>query len=310
MYIHRRGHNFQAKGAVGIIDEVVEADKINKAISKWFDIAGVRHIDASPSNCDSNTDLRYGVNIANSNNATLFFSIHLNKAYSSYNGAIGSEVCVHSNLPEADRVLSKLQALGLRNRGQKIRKDLYELNMTNMKAMIIEVCFCEATEDVAIYRRVGADGIAKAIVEGILGRSIQGGNSTPQNKEDYKMVLFSEEYYVYANKDVADAINKGVFKTGYQHFVEHGKKEGRLALPTIPKEFCEGDYLELNPDVAKSLNENMRSGVDHFVRWGWREKRKVNKNDTQEVVNERLKQLEKENAELQKKLNDIKNIVK
>ena len=36
-----------------------------------------------------------------------------------------------------------------------------------MKAMIVETCFVEATEDVALYKRLGPDAVGKKIAESI-----------------------------------------------------------------------------------------------------------------------------------------------
>ena len=66
-------------------------------------------------------DLQYGVNKANAWGADLFISIHFNKAYDSYNGVLGSEVCVYSPFDTAQRVVNGLASLGFKNRGQKIR---------------------------------------------------------------------------------------------------------------------------------------------------------------------------------------------
>jgi hypothetical protein len=43
---------------------------------------------------------------------------------------------------------------------------------------------------------------------------------------------FDEAYYLEANPDVAAAVRAGVFTTGHQHYLMHGKAEGRL--PTRP----------------------------------------------------------------------------
>lgn len=167
---NRGGHNFLSKGAVALIDEVVENRKVNNALNKYLSQMGISNLDVTPSDCNSNTDLYYGVSKSNNWGADIFTSIHFNKAYSSYDGAIGVEVCVKSYFPEAQRVLDKLVSLGFKNRGLKYRDDLYELNCTNCKAMIIEVCFVEATEDVALYNRLGADAIGKAIAESMVGQ--------------------------------------------------------------------------------------------------------------------------------------------
>jgi predicted SAM-dependent methyltransferase len=40
--------------------------------------------------------------------------------------------------------------------------------------------------------------------------------------------LFDESHYLFANPDVAAAVEKNVFRSGYEHYVKHGKNEGRM----------------------------------------------------------------------------------
>ena len=127
-----------------------------------------------PDYISSNVDLYYGVSKANAWGADLFISIHFNKAYDSYNGAIGSEVCVYSSFDTAQRVVNGLASLGCKNRGQKIRTGLYELRKAAMKAMIIEVCFVEATSDVSLYNKLGHDLIGKTIAQSIANNKVNG----------------------------------------------------------------------------------------------------------------------------------------
>jgi N-acetylmuramoyl-L-alanine amidase len=172
----RGGHNFQAPGASGIIDETTENRKVKDAVIKYLAQEGQEVIDVTPGECDVNTDLEYGVNKANSFGAELFASIHFNKAYDSYNGAIGSEVWIYAiggkAEPIANRIVNKISSeTGLINRGVKVSTGLYELRKTSMAAMIIEVCFVEAEEDVRIYREKGADFIGRCIAEAIVNNN-------------------------------------------------------------------------------------------------------------------------------------------
>ena len=145
----RGGHCPNAPGAKGIIDELTEDRKVKNSVIKYLKQLGHEVLDVTPTDCTSSKgDLYLGVNLANSWGANLFVSIHFNKAYSSYNGALGSEVCVYSPFDTAQRVVNGLSSLGFKNRGQKIRPKLYELKSTKMLSMIIEVCFVEATDDV------------------------------------------------------------------------------------------------------------------------------------------------------------------
>ena len=164
-----------------LINELTEDRKVKDAVIKYLRELGHEVLDVTPPvnyTSISSKDLSYGVNKANSWGADLFVSIHFNKAYNSYNGAIGSEVCVYSNNAVAERVINALAGLGFKNRGQKVRKELYELKNTSMNAMIVETCFVEATEDVALYRRLGPDTIGKAIAEAIANKKVSGSNST------------------------------------------------------------------------------------------------------------------------------------
>ena len=148
----RGGHCPKSPGAKAIIDELTEDRKVKDSVIKYLRMLGYDVLDVTPSDCASSKgDLYYGVNKANNWGADLFISIHFNKAYGSYNGALGSEVCVYSPFDTAQRVVNGLASLGFKNRRQKVRNNLYELNRTKMKAMILEVCFVEATGDVALY---------------------------------------------------------------------------------------------------------------------------------------------------------------
>ncbi len=169
----RRGHNHQAIGSVGLVNEVVENEKILTSAIKYLKALGHDVLDVSPGNMSSASDLAHGVKKANDWNADVFVSIHCNKAYNTYNGAIGSECLVYSKSDAykdeviAQRIVNNLGSLGFKNRGVKERTDLYELKNTKMNSIIVECFFVEATEDVALYKKLGADALGKAIAEGI-----------------------------------------------------------------------------------------------------------------------------------------------
>ena len=169
----RGGHCPNVPGSRGIIDELKEDRLVKNAVIKYLNQMGVSVLDVTPpdSISSSSADLSYGVNKANNWGADLFVSIHFNNAYSTYNGALGTEVCIYSEYDIAGRVVNKMASLGFRNRGQKVRTGLYELKHTSMKSMIVEVCFVEATEDVALYKKVGYDYIGKTIAESLVNRN-------------------------------------------------------------------------------------------------------------------------------------------
>ena len=172
----RGGHTELCTGASALIDELIEDRKVTAAVVKYLIEFGNEVLDVTPPvnyTSDEYEDLAYGVNKANEWGADLFVGFHFNKAYDSYNGALGSEICVYSTHEIAQRVVDALEDLGFKNRGQKIRTSLYELKHTKMKAMIVETCFVEATEDVELYKKLGADAIGKAIAEAISNKKVE-----------------------------------------------------------------------------------------------------------------------------------------
>lgn len=302
----RGGHCPKVTGASALLNELTEDRKVKDAVIKYLKQLGHEVLDVTPpdSTSTSSADLVYGVNKANEWGADLFVSIHFNKAYNSYNGAIGSEVCVYSTHEIAQRVVNALAGLGFKNRGQKIRKELYELRNTSMKAMIVETCFVEATEDVELYRKIGADAIGKAIAEAIVNKKLENkviNNNQVKEEMNYSMYVFSKEWYLKRYSDIA---TNAIYKDNpYKHYVDYGKKEGRLALPPIPTEYSEGAYLELNPDVAAAVKKGTyTSGIDHYLQYGFCESRKICKNDSIEAIKKRCEELEV-------KLEEIKKIV-
>ena len=276
----RGGHCPKVAGASALIDELTEDRKVKDSVIKYLKQLNHEVLDVTPpdSTSTSSSDLIYGVNKANNWGADLFISIHFNKCYDSYNGELGSETCVYSENEYGKRIVNSLANLGFKNRGQKIRTGLYELGHTNMTAVIVETCFVEATEDVALYKKLGPDIIGKTIAEAIANQKTIS-TTTVENKEEVNrsMYLFSKNWYLYKYPDVA---NSGYKDDPYVHYVKYGKKEGRLPLPPIPKEYNEGDYLELNPDIAAAVEKGTySSGLHHYLIYGWnpKENRKVSK---------------------------------
>lgn len=273
----RGGHTELCTGASALINELTEDRKVKDSVCKYLKQLGHTVLDVTPPvnyTSSSGVDLAYGVNKANNFGADLFISIHFNKCYDSYNGALGTETCVYSKNEYGQRIVDSLAGLGFKNRGQKVRTGLYELGHTNAIAVIVETCFVEATEDVALYKKLGPDAIGKTIAEAIANQKI---GPTVENKEEVNrsMYVFSKNWYLYEYPDVA---NSGYKDDPYTHYVKYGKKEGRLPLPPIPKEYNEGDYLELNTDIAAAVEKGTySSGLHHYISYGFKENRKVSK---------------------------------
>lgn len=130
-------------------------------------------------------------------------------------------------------------------------------------------------------------------------------------EEEIDVLKFSEEWYLTAYSDVANAIKNGYFVNGYDHYIKNGKIEKRLPIPPLPLEYCEGTYRKLNKDIdAAIVNGQFANGVEHYLQFGWKEKRQFTESiTTDKYLEDKLKELESANNELKNKIENIKNIV-
>ncbi len=195
----RGGHNFLAKGACALIDETIEDRKVYKAVISYLRTSGYEVLDVTPGDCDVNTDLRYGVNKAEEWGADLFVSIHFDKCYDKFDGALGTATWIYGTGGQAEVIARRIvnqvaNGTGLKNRGVKVNPKLYELRKTSMPSIIVETCFCEATEDVGIYKEKGADLIGKLIAEGISNSNIEQRVSNSEKQENTSNVKYSGFY--------------------------------------------------------------------------------------------------------------------
>ncbi|HDX7301879.1 TPA: N-acetylmuramoyl-L-alanine amidase [Clostridioides difficile] len=121
----------------------------------------------------------YKIPRVNSGGYDLLIELHLN---SSGVGAFGTEVFYYSEKGKeyAQRVVDKLSKPFIRkkgdkevgNRGVKLDKSLYILNSSKPTAILIESFFCDNKEDYEKAKKLGHEGIAKLIVEGVLNKNI------------------------------------------------------------------------------------------------------------------------------------------
>lgn len=270
---NRGGHNYQASGANGYVNEVTEDRKINASVIKWSRQLGINANDVTPGNCNSDSDLVYGVQMANNVlDADVFNSNHLN-AHVTCKEAKGCE-CVtfgdSASVQIANRITDNLVKLGFKRRSNKVNKELYEVRATVMPSVIVEPFFVDSYEDVQNYYRVGADEIGRAIACGIANKEF----NINVIEEDEEMITFNEEFYLNTYNDVNEAVKKGVFTSGKEHYLRNGRQEKRLPIPQVPANYNEGIYRLANSDVDKAIRDSAyNNGVEHFVQFGYKENR-------------------------------------
>lgn len=150
------------------IDEETIIDNVGGLVINKLKALGHTVIEVRPQQATSvSNSLVQRVQKANNNNADLYVSIHANAG-----GGKGTEVYTYQGkeVVQARNVLNNLCSLGFTNRGIK-GNNLFVTHYSNMTAMLIEVCFIDTQSDVELYKSVGNEKIANAIVEGLVGET-------------------------------------------------------------------------------------------------------------------------------------------
>jgi N-acetylmuramoyl-L-alanine amidase len=163
------GHNCSPDiGARGIRQEDSLTMEVGTRVISKLKSLGHQVVDCKPRRASSvGNSLQQRCNIANSNRVDIYVSIHFN----SFNRqANGTEVFATSDRGRriAQPVLNNIVKLGYVNRGVKNGSHLYVLQHTNMPAILVECCFCDAQQDM---NRYNADNLADAIVRGLTGQT-------------------------------------------------------------------------------------------------------------------------------------------
>ena len=156
-------------GADGLLKESEHTRLVGYELMDKLKAMGVKVVDCTIDKAPTQQEyLKKAVDIANKEELDWFISIHFN-ASREHKGH-GVEVYTYKGrqYPDALDVCSNIERLGFFNRGVKAGNGLYVICKTRAKAMLIEVCFCDNEEDVAVYNDSGAqEAIAQAVFNGI-----------------------------------------------------------------------------------------------------------------------------------------------
>lgn len=169
------GHNKPgaiACGAVGLIDESKEARLVVTEMSRLLKNTGHTVIDTTVNDGKSVNDvLKKIVSKTNDCMADLNISIHFNAGAKDTKGnkrSTGFEVLAteFSGIKKTigDKMCKNVEKLGFKNRGLKVRDNLYFLNKTKTKSLLVECCFVDDKDDVELYNY---KTMAKALVDAI-----------------------------------------------------------------------------------------------------------------------------------------------
>lgn len=232
------GHNpdgMTACGAVGLIRESTEARAVKDRVVVQLTAMGHTVHDCTCNNGTSQQDvLKRIVAACNTHTVDLDISIHFNAgAQAESDGkTTGTEVLVYNNasgaVPWAQQIADSIAALGYRNRGIKERPGLYVLKHTKAPALLVECCFVDDPDDVAIYN---ADRMAAAIVAGITGQAAE------TTADATRLASMSQaEFVEYIGRLAAvDMQTSGILAsvTAAQSILESGYGKSELALQAL-----------------------------------------------------------------------------
>ena len=226
------GHNPDGKiacGAVGLIKESTEARAIKDYVIKYLKAADQTVYDCTVNDGKSSADvLKKIVTKCNKHSVNIDVSIHLNSGANDKKGngkSTGVEVLVYSKeskaYDEAKRICDKLAKLGFKNRGVKVRPDLYFLRKTDSPALLIEVCFVDDKDDVNIFNKNKAK-IGKLIAEAIVNKTI---NIKPA---EFKVKIKVDELNVRSGAGTDFKVDTSVNKNEVYTIVDTSGNWGKL----------------------------------------------------------------------------------
>lgn len=167
------GHGKYIRGASGYLDEVNCARDVVDETARLLREAGVDvktyHDDWSHS---QNENLNRIVNWHNGQSRTLDVSVHFN-AYQTTSAAMGTECLYLTQKDLAKKIADGIaKATSLPNRGPKYRDNLFFLNSTDEKAVLVEVVFVDSSTDAATYEEE-FNAICASLASALAGKNIE-----------------------------------------------------------------------------------------------------------------------------------------
>ena len=248
------GHGVgQDRGAEGFVTEESIINSVGSLVIAKLKALGHTVLEVRPQYANSVSDsLIKRVDLANANNVDLYVSIHANAG-----GGRGTEIFTYrgQEVERARNVLNNIAELGFINRGIK-SSNLYVINKTEAKAMLIEICFVDTKSDVDLYNSIGAEKVANAIVEGLTGQVANVSvtpNSSPVKAES---VTITDSWVKRLQSEFNDQLNCGLVVDGIP-----GPKT-LAATPTL-KFGSTGNITKLLQEQLTSLGYST-NGIDGY----------------------------------------------
>jgi len=215
------GHNPDGKkgcGVVGLIKESTEARKVVDEMARQ--LRGLGHTvnictEDNGANASDVLNKCIKKHNANSVKGALSIQVHFNAGAKDTKGngkTTGTEDFIYDvsdsdTYKIAKAITDEISALGFKNRGVKVNKNLRFLNSTKDKAILIECCFVDDADDCNRYEY---KKMATAIVKGLTGTS---------NTEKQSTGLHRVQVGAFSNKSNAEKLRADLIRDGYQAII-------------------------------------------------------------------------------------------
>lgn len=256
------GHNWHVTGANSYLNKTKEDRIVKDEVIRLLRREGHTVYDCTDEDGRTQSDnLHNIVKKCNAHSVDLDVSIHLNSG-----GGTGVEVWNYDRRTKdvSDRICSAIsEKLGIRNRGSKFTQNLYVLNSTSSKALLIECCFVDSETD---YDAWSGSKCAEALVEGILGESISdddNGSDNSSNSIDVKYRAYSKTRRFSLAKWQDEVVNIGNGTDGYA---------GVIGLPLLG---LQANTVGDSDEVGKLMYRLRPLGSKEY--WSWQTDREVDK---------------------------------
>lgn len=219
-------------GAADLLDESNCTREVSPLVARYFKQEGVQaqYLRVDKGNDYNCEDCYVRASQANCIGSDLYVEIHLNSGKNRTGD--GVEVCVSSTNSETQALAAQVSAsiasaIGIDDRGVRF-ENLIVLKRTKMRAILVEVMFVD-TNDIFNYK---PDIIAKAVVAGVLGKSVStkpvlGWNRSADGLKWWYCTDVENEYYYSNSWQLINGAwylfdGQGYCKTGWVEYTPKG----------------------------------------------------------------------------------------
>ena len=230
------GHNPDGKvgcGAIGLIKESTENRRVKDEVIRQLRKLGHTVYDCTVDDGISSSNvLSKIVAKCNAHSVDYDVSIHFNAGANNKSGngtTTGVEVLLYNNQYSAlnniaNKICSEVSKLGYRNRGIKIRPELYVLRKTKAKALLVECCFVDDKDDVDLYNyKTMASAIVKGLTGQVLDETPKTTTTTTTNTTTTSGVVYRVQVGAYSKKENADNMLKKLKAAGFNGIIKTDK---------------------------------------------------------------------------------------